>query len=117
MKVRLKVTDGCRRTVTVHSPEFVIGRDSDCDLQLKSPLVSRHHCALTVQDGEVYVRDLQSRNGTGLNNQIVIDQRRLHDGDQLWVAATPIEIWIRGERTVASSMAGGSLFRHAEECG
>lgn len=109
MEVTLKITDEWPRTVAVDLPEFVIGRDEDCDLQIKSPLVSRHHCALVMQDGRLYVRDLQSRNGTGLNNQVLVGQRQLHDGDRLWVAATPIEVWIRGDRSVARRTAGGRL--------
>lgn len=98
MKVTLMISEGRRRTVAVESPEFMIGRASDCDLQRQSPLVSRRHCALTVQDGRVYVRDLQSSNGTGLNNQAVVGERLLHDKDELWVAATPIRVRIQRSR-------------------
>jgi len=98
MKVTLTVQEGRPRTVPVDSSEFLVGRAPDCNLQLQSPLVSRHHCALTVQDGRLYVRDLQSSNGTGLNNQTVIGERPLHNGDDLWVAATPIKVRIQGER-------------------
>ena len=101
MKVTLTIPEGRKRTVPVASPEFVIGRAADCDLQLKSPLVSRRHCELTIQDGRIYVRDLQSSNGTGVNNQIVMGERPLHNGDRLWVAATPIEVRIlESDRTV-----------------
>ena len=95
MKVTLTIHEGRQRTVAVDSPEFLIGRASDCHLQLDSPLISRHHCALTVQDGRMYVRDLKSSNGTGLNNQPVVGERPLHNDDELWVAATPIKVRIQ----------------------
>jgi hypothetical protein len=53
------------RTVNVESTPFVIGRESDCDLVLEDPRVSRHHAQLEVlDDGRVVLRDLESANGT-----------------------------------------------------
>ena len=105
MRVTLKVSEGRPRTVAVEPPErakFVIGRGEDCDLRLASPLVSRHHCVLTVQDGRIFVRDLESSNGTGVNNQILVGQRPLRDGDELWVAATPVTVRIQRDRNVST---------------
>ncbi len=98
MKVTLTVSEGRPRTVVVNSPEFVIGRASDCDLKLENQMVSRHHCALTIQDGHIYVRDLQSSNGTSVNDQGLVGDRPLRDGDRLWVAATPIKVNIQNDR-------------------
>ncbi len=95
MEVLLRVCEANPRIVSVDRPEFVIGRAEDCDLTLTNPLVSRHHCVLTVRDGGVYVRDLESSNGTGLNNRLLRSPAPLHEGDTLWVAVTPIEIHIR----------------------
>jgi hypothetical protein len=97
MKVTLKFAEKCPRTVPVDSAEFVIGRNADCHLQLESSMVSRRHCALTMQDGRLFVRDLHSRNGTGLNNQVLVGQQQLQHGDLLWVATTSIEVDIRND--------------------
>lgn len=99
MQVKLTISEGGARTVVVDSPEFLIGRGEDCDLNLQNPMISRHHCALTVQDGDVFVRDLQSTHGTGVNNQILVGERPLRDGDRLWVAVTPIEVSIQKDRS------------------
>jgi len=118
MKVTLTVGESRPRTVVVDSLEFLIGRAEDCDLKLHNPLVSRHHCALTIQDGRLYVRDLQSVNGTGVNNQILIGQRPLRDGDNLWVAATPIEVRIQNGRSAWVDKVFRivpHLFREADE--
>jgi pSer/pThr/pTyr-binding forkhead associated (FHA) protein len=53
---------------------IVVGRHPNCDARLVSPRVSRWHCCLTEVDGEVWVRDLGSTNGTW------IDGRRIHSG-------------------------------------
>ncbi|MCL4205004.1 MAG: FHA domain-containing protein [Pirellulaceae bacterium] len=98
MKVTLTVSEGNPRAVVVDSPEFLIGRAADCDLRLRNPWISRHHCLLTIQDDQVFVRDLRSINGTGVNNQVLVGERPLRDGDDLWLAATPIRVRIQSDR-------------------
>ena len=105
MTVTLTILDGRRRTVLLDRPRLLVGRAADCDLRLESALVSRHHCELTLEDGRVYVRDLHSSNGTALNNQMLVGERPLHDGDRLWVAATPIHVHIRSDRSAVARMA------------
>jgi hypothetical protein len=42
----------------------VIGRESDCNIILDFPEVSRHHAAIQIKDGEILLEDLGSSNGT-----------------------------------------------------
>lgn len=46
-----------------------IGRDPSNDLVLSRGPVSRHHACIVAQSGQYYVRDLESTNGTYVNNQ------------------------------------------------
>lgn len=63
---------------------LVIGRGSDCDLQLSQSSVSRRHCQL-FRDGDRYrIRDLGATNRTFLNDQPVIEAW-LTDGDHITV--------------------------------
>ena len=64
---------------------FTIGRNSDCDLQIESPKVSREHAVITRDPDGFRVRDLGSTNGTSLNGQR-IEQAELNDGDILVIA-------------------------------
>ena len=64
---------------------LVVGRHPDCDARLNSPRVSRWHCCLTEVDGEVWVRDLGSTNGTWIDGQRV-SSGRLRIGDVLAIA-------------------------------
>src|SRR3954463_3083704 len=63
----------------------VVGRHPDCDTRLDSRRVSRHHCCMTQEDGQVFVRDLDSANGIRINGQRV-ETGRLRAGDELSIA-------------------------------
>ncbi len=74
-----------------HFP-FVLGRNPECDYHLTSPMASRRHCAFFVRRGEVWLADLESRNGTYLNGQPVHGARPLHDGAFLTLADLQFQI-------------------------
>src|SRR5436305_11798996 len=63
----------------------VVGRHPQCDARLDSLRVSRHHCCMTTDHGEVVVRDLGSTNGIRINGQRV-EMGRLRTGDELSIA-------------------------------
>jgi pSer/pThr/pTyr-binding forkhead associated (FHA) protein len=62
--------------------EFLIGRGDDVQLLLPNVSVSRNHARITVAGDEVTVEDLDSRNGTGVNN-ILVTKQVLSSGDEL----------------------------------
>jgi pSer/pThr/pTyr-binding forkhead associated (FHA) protein len=43
---------------------IVIGRSEDCEIRIKSPSISRHHCAIELDDQDWIIRDLGSTRGT-----------------------------------------------------
>lgn len=55
-------------TLTV-TDSLSVGRGSDNDVVLGSKQVSRNHAVLSVLDGQLYVKDLDSSNGTFVNDQ------------------------------------------------
>lgn len=81
--------------ISLSRPEYVIGRAEDCQLQIPSRYVSRHHCELIVDDRDelVRVRDLGSQNGTFVNEALVTECE-LRNGDHLRVACIPFAVHI-----------------------
>ncbi len=61
----------------------VIGRRDDCDLRIPLPMVSRRHCALSLNKDSMLLRNLGSRGGTYVNDQRVDDQTTVKAGDYL----------------------------------
>ncbi len=77
-----------RRSVSVPSGPFVIGRSSDSQLQLNDAHVSRKHAEL-VPDGAAWrIRDLGSRGGTFVNDTR-IDDATLKPGDRVRIGRIP----------------------------
>jgi pSer/pThr/pTyr-binding forkhead associated (FHA) protein len=71
--------------ITLDRTMVVVGRHPACDTRLDSLRVSRHHCCMTQENGEVFVRDLGSTNGIRINGQRV-EIGRLRPGDELSIA-------------------------------
>jgi len=70
---RIVLTEGDYkgREVELSINEVIIGRDEDCNLPLNDSKVSRHHAKLYCENGVWHLADLDSANGTTLNNQPV----------------------------------------------
>jgi len=73
-KIRLTLRQGnldCREYTLQRRGQYVIGRAHDCDIRLVGEGVSRHHCVLAFDPPRLRIRDLGSRNGTFLNNDLI----------------------------------------------
>lgn len=65
------------------STEAIVGRDPACDLILADKTVSGQHARLSYQMTQWWVEDLQSTNGTRLNQEAVSSPVVLTSGDEL----------------------------------
>jgi len=71
--------------ITLDRAMVVVGRHPSCDTRLDSLRVSRQHCCMSQDNGDVAVRDLGSTNGIRINGQRV-ERGRLRPGDELSIA-------------------------------
>jgi hypothetical protein len=69
--------------ITISPLPFIIGRGDDCSLKLSDKWISRHHAEIRAGGDHLWVRDLESRNGTFVNNKMVEHAELLEDGDLL----------------------------------
>jgi serine phosphatase RsbU (regulator of sigma subunit)/pSer/pThr/pTyr-binding forkhead associated (FHA) protein len=67
----------------INGERAVIGRSADCEVPLDVPAVSRRHAAILRERGHYFVEDLQSRNGTFLNDTRIAERAPLGEGDRL----------------------------------
>ncbi len=83
--------------------EIIIGRDELCQIRLASSDVSRHHCVLKVTPEGIVARDLDSRNGTYLNETLMEEETLLKPGDTLRIG--PIVLQVPGAPAVTGHAA------------
>lgn len=72
-----------RRTIPLSSRRCVLGRQSDCDVVVDADSVSRHHARILLVGRDYYVEDLNSSNGTVVNNRVIQSRVRLQEGDSI----------------------------------
>jgi sigma-B regulation protein RsbU (phosphoserine phosphatase) len=82
-----KIQSGPRRgrRLRIGRDRLVIGRHPGCDIVLESAAVSRQHAEVTRSDGDIWITDLRSRNGTAVNGRQISERQRLQDGDEVVV--------------------------------
>jgi adenylate cyclase len=116
------VPQGGGDPIPLFKRSLLVGRRESCDIVLRFPNVSAHHCQLTCNGGYWYVRDLESRNGTKVNGMRVTD-KRLDPGDVLSIAKhkyhvkySPVELGAVGpppEEGTDHDIFGQSLLERA----
>jgi pSer/pThr/pTyr-binding forkhead associated (FHA) protein len=72
--------------------ELSVGRAAGCVITLDDTYVSQLHARVFQQDGQTFVEDLGSTNGTYLNGQKVSGPMAMNRGDQLRVGDTVMEL-------------------------
>src|SRR5262245_56781333 len=73
--------------------KLLIGRRESCDVVLRFPNISAHHCQLTNNNGYWYVQDLNSRNGIKVNGaRVGLEEKRVDPGAVIAVARQKFEL-------------------------
>jgi pSer/pThr/pTyr-binding forkhead associated (FHA) protein len=78
-------------------------------VQLDAPGVSRRHALVSVTRTGAVIEDLESKNGTMVNDTTVTQPLGLHDGDRIRVG--PIEVVYRA----AADMSTDTVVRSAQD--
>lgn len=86
MRLRYTKADGTQMEFELGERPITIGRSPDADVVILDEKASRIHCGIRLWDGDFYIKDLKSRNGTFVNNQR-IDVAKLKPGDRIRVGS------------------------------
>lgn len=91
MNVHLCTTFGPPLDISLAERAFpvVIGRGNQTDVSVDDRWVSRVHCQLDAIDGRLFLRDLESKHGTYLN-ECRVDRAEILSGDRIEIGLTTI---------------------------
>jgi pSer/pThr/pTyr-binding forkhead associated (FHA) protein len=68
-KLLLKFNAAVIKEIVLDKDVMTVGRKSDNDIVIDNPAISGHHCRLVKEGGTYYVEDLESTNGTFVNEK------------------------------------------------
>lgn len=79
--------NGTNQQWTLQKDELILGRDESCDIVVPERNVSRQHVRLFRQGEAFYIEDLESRNGSWVNDEPLRNApRKLYDNDIITLA-------------------------------
>lgn len=107
---RVVVSKGSRLVgeFPIDKSRITIGRHKNCDIMLKDTRVSRQHAQLVMLGDEIYVHDLNSRNGTYVGVKR-IDVHQLVDGDIIRIADFELKFLNEPHKSSLTTEAGNIL--------
>ena len=83
------------------SGNLSLGRDPECDIVIDDRQVSRIHAQIKVSKGnEIRLVDLNSKNGTYLNGEVISTPVTLKDGDEIKIALVQEFVFISSDATL-----------------
>src|SRR5215470_12716293 len=79
------------KEVPIGGRPVTIGRSPDNDLPVDNLAVSNHHARVYYEGSRLVVEDLDSLNGTFVND-LRVERATLHDGDSIWIGKHHIKV-------------------------
>ncbi len=85
--------------------QITFGRSAECIVTLDDMQVSSFHCAVTAADGQFFLTDLGSTNGTFHNGQRVDGAANIAPGDLVEVGGSVLELRVTGGAATEAAMS------------
>lgn len=82
------------------SKPLLVGREATCEIVVSDRMVSRFHARITPTLKGVILEDLESKNGTHCNGNLVEGQILLQDGDMVQIALAQQFLFLTSDATV-----------------
>jgi pSer/pThr/pTyr-binding forkhead associated (FHA) protein len=88
------------RACELHTDRTTIGRVEDNTFQIADPSVSSHHCEVHLRGSDIFIRDLNSTNGSFINGN-KIEESILKPGQVLRLGQVELKLEVEGAAPTA----------------
>ena len=91
LSILLKFKSSEIKTIETDKDEISIGRNPNCDIHIDNLGVSKQHAKIVKQDGVYVVEDLNSTNGTFINNKRVA-RAVINNNDEIHIGKHALKV-------------------------
>lgn len=91
LRIKYTAPDGTPTDLVLGDKPITIGRSPDADICTLDERASRMHSGIRLWDGEYYLKDLKSKNGTFLNNERV-EMHKIKPGDKIRLGTSVLSV-------------------------
>ena len=96
IKIELKFKDKILKKIETEKPKITIGRSSSTDIQIDNLAVSKRHARIIKHRHQYTVEDLNSTNGTFLNDKRIVSAILKHN-DLVTIGKHSLKIYYENE--------------------
>lgn len=86
--------------------DCLLGRNPECLIVLASERVSREHAVVRRTPAGIEIEDLQSRNGTWVNDRLIERPTALQNGDRVIIGEDLLEVVVKPNARAPITVAG-----------
>jgi predicted component of type VI protein secretion system len=105
-RIAVRTGPNAGKSFPLIKPEMLVGRESNMDVVIKDPEVSRKHARVFMQGSSYYIEDLGSTNGTSINGQRISGAHLLQVGEVITLGE---KITLVFEQLTESEMAAANM--------
>ena len=105
LTILLRFNDKLLKTIETDKEVITIGRNADNDIQIDNLSVSKKHAKITHDKGGYYIEDLNSTNGTYLNEKM-ISKSQMNHKDVVTVGKHTLEFQLDQMYSIDTSQEG-----------
>jgi len=90
--IKLCLEDHPNKAITFNQLEIFLGRDVQNDFQIRDDKASSNHARIFFRNNQWFLEDLQSTNGTSINNEKINSATVLITQDEIKIGGTRIVV-------------------------
>lgn len=84
--------DEPKRMEVLVNGSSIVGRSTQCDVYCDDPMMSRQHFVFEVEGSNLFISDLQTKNGTNVNGIEIKDRYRLSPHDEIMAGSLKFRV-------------------------